>query len=156
MRHPLLFALVPTLLLTAGTRQAAQQATAPAPFAVEYSYKVQWGHFDEWMDLYQKNHYPILVRQMEMGRIVDMYATYPINHSAEGSRWDFRFTIVYRSAADAYQSTIDTAPIIAALYPDREAFQREEQRRFQLLLEHTDVPIRRDDLSAWSKTPGGR
>ena len=46
-------------------------------FAVEYYYKIRWGHVDEWMELYRKNHYPVLVREMELGRIVDMYAAFP-------------------------------------------------------------------------------
>ncbi len=90
---------------------------------------------------------------MEMGRIVDMHAAYPVNHAGEEARWDFRFTIVFRSAADAYASSVDTDVIIDELYPDRATFEREEQRRFQLLLEHMDVPISRDDLSDWATTP---
>ncbi len=48
---------------------------------------------------------------------------------------------------------MDTDVIIDELYPDRATFEREEQRRFQLLLEHMDVPISRDDLSDWATTP---
>lgn len=148
-------ALLLSLLLGIATpdRSAAQEAAPDDTFAVEYYYKVQWGHFGEWMDLYKKNHYPILVREMEMGRIVDMYAAYPVNHAGEEARWDFRYTIVFRSAADAYASAVDTDAIIEELYPDRATFEREEQRRFQLLLEHMDVPISRDDLSDWATTP---
>lgn len=132
---------------------AAQRPTDETPFAVEYYYKIRWGHFDEWMDLYRRNHYPILAREREMGRIVDMWATVPVNHAGEGSRWDFRFTIVYRSASDAYGSTVDTDAIIEEFYPDRTTFEREEQRRFQLLEEHLDVPVARDDLSSWETAP---
>ena len=28
------------------------------PYPVEYYYKVQWGYFDEFMELYKRNHYP--------------------------------------------------------------------------------------------------
>ena len=41
---------------------------------------------------------------------------------------------------------------VPPLYPDRETFEREEQRRFQLLEEHLDVPVIRDDLSEWETT----
>ncbi len=156
MRNRRLIAVLPLLLLASGAQAPSAQRPADAPFAVEYYYKIQWGHFAEWMELYRKNHYPVLVRQMEQGRILDMYAATPVNHAGEASRWDFRFTIVYRSAADAYDRTVDTNAIIGALYPDRATFDREEQRRFQLLVEHMDVPIVRDDLTAWRKTPPGR
>jgi hypothetical protein len=55
----------------------AVYAQADESFAVEYYYKVNWGHFGEFMDLYKKNHYPILLKLKEMGRIVDMQAAYP-------------------------------------------------------------------------------
>lgn len=117
---------------------------------VEYLYKCRWGAFDEFMALYVKNHYPILKRYKQLGRIVSMSATFPINHAAEPARWDMRFTIVYKDAATAYEDTSALAASIAKeLYPDKAAFDKEEQRRFELLLEHTDVPVFVDDLASW-------
>ena len=77
-----------------------------------------------------------------------MRADRPFNHASEASRWDFRFTIVWKNAAIAHED-FDTDSIIAELYPDRETFDKEEQRRFALLLEHMDVPVVPYDLSAW-------
>lgn len=155
MRNVIPHAALAVLLLggVTQTEAAAQEPVSDVPFAVEYSYKIRWGHFNEWMELYRRNHYPVLVEEKELGRIVDMYAAFPVNHSGEGSRWDFRFTIVWRSAADAYDRSFDSSSIIDNLYPDRETFDREEQRRFQLLEEHLDVPVTRDDLSSWETTP---
>ena len=130
-------------------RQPMPRAEADAPFAVEYYYKVKWGHFSEFLELYKKNHYPILVKLKEMGRIVDMDAARPFNHASEASRWDFRFTIVWKNAAVAHDLDFDDEPIIDALYPDHETFEKEEQRRFELLIEHMDVPVVSYDLSAW-------
>ena len=127
----------------------AAYAQADEPFAVEYYYKVKWGHFNEFMELYKKNHYPILLRLKEMGRIVDMQAAYPFYHGAEAARWDFRFTIVWKDAEVAHDADFDDAPIIAELYPDQELFKKEEQRRFELLIEHMDIPIVSDDFSEW-------
>jgi hypothetical protein len=124
------------------------QNPSSTPFAVEYYYKVQWGHFAEFLDLYKRNHYPILQRLQSLGRIVDMSAAVPVNHAGEASRWDFRFTIVWKDAATAYEDFDETA-IVEELYPDQERFKREEQRRFELLLEHMDVPVEIDDLGAW-------
>jgi hypothetical protein len=139
-------AFAPAVL--ARERPHQTQAVAAGPFAVEYYYKVKWGHFDEFMELYQRNHYPILQRMQKLGRIVSMSAAYPINHAAESARWDLRFTIVWKDAATAYED-FDDAAIIKELYPDQEKFRKEEQRRFELLLEHTDVPVFLDDLTKW-------
>lgn len=128
--------------------RSSQPAAAAKPFAVEYSYKVKWGYFDEFMSLYRKNHYPILQRMQKLGRIVSMSAAYPVNHAAENARWDLRFTIVWRDAATAHED-FDDATIRKELYPDQETFRKEEQRRFELLLEHTDVPVVMDDLNGW-------
>ena len=153
-RNAVLAAVFTALLIAVpGQRVLAQDAprqpaAAASPFAVEYSYKVKWGHFDEFMELYTKNHYPILQRLQKMGRIVSMSAAYPINHASEAARWDLRFTIIWKDAATAYED-FDQGPIVKELYPDQEKFKKEEQRRFELLIEHMDVPVVLDDLKKW-------
>ena len=128
----------------------AQNESEDQSFAVEYNYRVKWGYFSEFLELYKKNHYPILQRLQEKGDIVDMYAAYPVNHSSENSRWDFRYTIVWKDVKAAHASNLAWEnKTIDELYPDRETFEKEEQRRFSLLLEHTDIPIWRDTLSDW-------
>ena len=129
--------------------QAGAQPAAAAlkPYVVEYYYKVKWGHFDEFMELYAKNHYPILKKMQEDGQILSMSAAYPLNHASEPARWDMRFTIVYRDVIAAHMDAGDA--MVEALYPDQATFKKEEQRRFELLLEHTDIPIYVDDLTEW-------
>jgi len=117
-------------------------------YAVDYYYKIKWGHFKEFMDLYKKNHYPILAKMQAQGQIVSMAAVYPLNHGAEASRWDFRFTIVFKDF-DAAHNSDASAQLTQELYPDQETFKKEEQRRFQLLLEHLDIPLDVDDLEEW-------
>ena len=125
-----------------------QQAAAGRPFSVEYYYKVKWGHFDEFMELYTRNHYPILQRMQKMGRILNMSAAYPINHAGEATRWDLRFTIVWKDAATAHED-FDQSAIVKELYPAEDKFKKEEQQRFELLIEHMDVPVVLDDLKKW-------
>ena len=129
-------------------RNKQTQPSAAKPLAVEYYYKVKWGHFDKFLELYTKNHYPILQRLQKTGRILSMSAAFPINHASEAARWDFRFTIVWKDAATAYED-FDQSSIVKELYPDQEKFKKEEQQRFELLIEHTDVPIILDDLKKW-------
>ena len=47
------------------------------PFVVEYYYKARWGHAEEFLALFKKNHYPILKKEMELGRIVNVGMTAP-------------------------------------------------------------------------------
>ena len=154
-RSTVLAAVALAVLISLGPEQSVfaqdkpqQPAAAGGPFAVEYYYKVKWGHFDEFMELYKKNHYPILQRIQKTGRILSMSAASPINHAGEATRWDFRFTIVWKDAATAYED-FDQSPIVKELYPDQDKFKKEEQRRFELLIEHMDVPVVLDDLKKW-------
>lgn len=117
-------------------------------YTVEYYYKVKWGHFDEFLELYKKNHYPILEELRKRGEILEMSAAYPLNHQSESARWDFRFTITFRDFDAAHNSDTDQE-IIKQLYPDRETFKKEEQRRFAILLEHRDVPLEIESFEGW-------
>jgi len=131
---------------------AAQDTAAAAtsenkPFVVEYYYKVKWGHADEFITLFKKNHYPLLKKQVEMGRMLRVYGTAPRYHATEDGRWDYRVTIVFKSAAVAFDG-FDEKAFIQQMYPDQETYQREEQRRFEILDAHWDLPIKDVDLNA--------
>lgn len=121
--------------------QAPEAApSAATAFVIEYYYKVKWGHFDEFLGLYKKNHYPILERERQLGRIVRLEAAQPRYHGTEAERWDFRVTIAWKDAATAHDE-FDPSRLVAELYPDEKTFEQEEQRRFELLLAHWDVPV---------------
>ncbi len=111
------------------------------PFAVEYYYKARWGHFDEFVKLFQKNHWPLLKRQMEQGRIREVRADVPRYHATEDGRWDYRVTIVWRDLNVAYEKWPDQERVTRELYPDQKTFEAEERRRFEILLAHWDVPV---------------
>lgn len=134
----------------AQTPSDATASVASRRFVVEYYYKVGWGQFDEFLELYKRNHYPILQRQQQMGRIVSMSVAYPMNHAGEANRWDMRFTIVWKDAATAHDD-FDASAIVKELYPDQTKFEAEEKRRFELLIEHMDVPVFIEDLAKWRK-----
>ncbi len=109
-------------------------------FVVEYYYKTKWGYADEFLRLFKKNHLPVLKKQIEMGRITRVKVEKPRYHSTEEGRWDFRVTIVFKNAAVAFAPSPEEE-IIKQLYPDQETFKKEEQRRFEILISHWDVPI---------------
>jgi len=117
-------------------------------YAVDYYYKIKWGYFDEFLQLYKKNHYPILVELKDRGQIIDFSAVYPLYHSGESSRWDFRFTIVFKDFDAAHRDDI-SKEIANKLYPNQEEFRKEEKRRFELIEEHIDVPLKRETFLDW-------
>ncbi len=117
-------------------------------FTVDYYYKIKWGHFNEFMDLYKKNHYPILLELKKRGEIMDLAAAYPLYHTGEEGRWDFRFTIVFKNF-DAVHDNPVSDQIIKEFYPDQKKFREEEERRFQLIVEHMDIPLKLEKFSDW-------
>jgi hypothetical protein len=117
------------------------------PFVVEYYYKVKWGHTDEFITLFRKNHYPLLKKQVEMGRMLKVSAVSPRYHTTEDGRWDYRVTIVFKNATVANDG-FDEKALIKQLYPDQETYKKEEQRRFEILDAHWDLPIKDLDLNS--------
>ena len=115
-------------------------ARAEAPFIVEYYYKAKWGFADEFARLFRKNHLPVLKKEIESGRFLEVKAEKPRYHATEDGRWDYRVTIVFRSAAAAADSSGEEE-IKRQLFPDQETYRREEQRRFEILLAHWDLPL---------------
>ncbi len=136
-----------TAVLLAATAAAQAPPAKDTPFIVEYFYKVRWGFADEFITLFRKNHYPVLKKEMELGRILQVTAAAPRYHSTEDGRWDYRVTIVFRNAAVANED-FDPEPIVKQLYPDQERFKKEEQRRFEILEAHWDVPVKPLDLAS--------
>jgi hypothetical protein len=128
-------------------RTPAQGMAAEKPFVVEYYYKTKWGHADEFITLFRKNHYPVLRKEMELGRMLRVSAVAPVYHTTEDGRWDYRVTIVYKNAAVAHDN-FDSAALIRQMYPDQETYKKEEQRRFEILDGHWDLPIKDVDLDA--------
>lgn len=128
-----------------GNAQTPASSSKPAaraenPFTVEYYYKVRWGYAEEFARLFAKNHLPILKKQIESGRILEIEVEKPRYHATEEGRWDYRVTLVFRSAAAAADASGEEA-LKKQLFPDQETYAREEQRRFEILLAHWDLPI---------------
>jgi hypothetical protein len=142
-----LLLLVAAAMLLFPVRGSVAQDAKDKPFVVDYYYKAKWGHAEEFVALFKKNHYPLLKKEMELGRILKVYAVVPRFHATEDGRWDFRTTIVFKNAEVA-NANPDNAVLLKQLFPDQEAYKREEQRRFEILDAHWDVPIRDEDLDA--------
>ncbi|HEX6465510.1 MAG TPA: hypothetical protein VFZ98_13700 [Vicinamibacterales bacterium] len=105
-----------------------------------YFYKVKWGYQDEFVQLLQRNHLPILREEMKTGRIKDVRTYVPTYHGDGRADWTFAVVIVYKDIA-AMTAPSQDAEIAKRLYPDQAKFQKEEQRRFEILDAHWDVPL---------------
>ena len=145
IRSGALLLLLLTVFAASHTFVKAQSKGGDEPFVADYYYKAKWGYADEFIRLFKKNHFPILKKQIEMGRILSVTAAAPRYHATEDGRWDYRVTIVFKNMAAASDQASEE-PIIKQLYPDQETFKREEQRRFEILLAHWDVPVVNVDL----------
>lgn len=122
------------VLLSSVSATYADENGVNTPFTVEYYYKVKWGYYDEWLELYKKNHWPILIEETKAGHLLDVKVHQPHRNMPEAQRWDLRVTITYRNVLVPHR-LIDSGreALVARLFPNRELHDREERRRFELL-----------------------
>jgi hypothetical protein len=143
-------ALAGVIISISVSAQAPQTAAASAGQPGKttwFFYKVKWGYQDEFLDLFQRNHYPVLKARMEGGHYLSVKTYTPENHGDGRADWTFAVAITFRDSA-AMTGPSDEAEIIRRLYPDRARFDKEEQRRFEILDAHWDVPLNELDLDA--------
>lgn len=141
MRNLLLTLLLSAVAQPLLAQGAPPQGGADQPYIMEYYYKVQWGHQQEFLQLFLKNHYPLLQKIVETGRMISVRIEEPSNHMTEDARWDFRVTIRFKNSTLATTANPDEERFIKQLWPDQETYKREEQRRFEILLAHWDLPL---------------
>ncbi len=135
-----------TILLSICARPLLAQGAPPQiagdqPYTMEYYYKVQWGRQQEFLQLFLKNHYPLLRKNIESGRMISVKIEQPANHMTEEARWDFRVTIRFKNSTVATTANPDEERFTKQLWPDQQTFKREEQRRFEILQAHWDLPV---------------
>ena len=120
---------------------APPQGSAGQPYTIEYYYKAQRGHQQEFLELFLKNHYPLLKKIQTTGRILSIKIEAPAYHTTEDGRWDYRVTIRYKNSTVATTTNPDEEKFIDELWPDKPTYRKEEQRRFEILLGHCDLPV---------------
>jgi hypothetical protein len=138
--------------------QAATPAQAPAATPATYAtrttwyfYKVKWGHQNEFLNLFQKNHYPLLKAQQELGRFVSIRTLVPTYHGDGRADWTFAVELVAREGLTGLPTEEE---LIRKLYPDQGTFNKEERRRFEILDAHWDVPL--DSVVFETRQPSDR
>ena len=127
-----------------GAQAPARQA-AGEPKTTWYFYTVKWGFQDEFLDLFQRNHYPLLKAREKAGQYLSVKTFVPEFHGDGRGDWTFAVELVVPPNAP---TTPTNEEFIAKMYPDRAKFDREEQRRFEILVAHYDVPLNRVDFES--------
>jgi hypothetical protein len=103
---------------------------------VESYYKLAPGKADDWLELYRKQHLPILKQRQTDGHILEIVIYRPFLHLGEPP-WDYKVILVYRDFA-ALGDRISFDAIERRLYPDWEAHQRAERHRWEITEKHWD------------------
>ena len=139
-------------------RAVSAPGQAPARSAstekrVWYFYTVKWGKQDRFLDLFQKNHYPILKAQVGT-RLSALHTFVPSYHGDGRSDWTFAVEIVYKDQQAEITPWAEEEATVKKLYPDQAKFRAEEQERFDLLAAHWDVPL--NELNLDTRKPAGQ
>jgi hypothetical protein len=128
--------------LVAGAQAPPKQSAGESKITW-YFYTVRWGFQDEFLDLFQRNHYPVLKAREKAGQFSSVRTFVPEFHGDGRADWTFAVELVVPPNAPVAPTTDE---IVAKLYPDAAKFAREEARRFEILAAHWDVPLNRLDF----------
>ena len=138
-----LLALLPPALLSARPA-AAQTAPAVKPYQVEWVYRAKYGFQDEWWRLFQKYQIAALDEEQRRGYVRSYTVVRPGLHTSEDSRWDYRIVITY----NGFEGSTHEGEVVKALFPDVETLNKDENRRWELTVNHWDLPIHEIDPHA--------
>jgi opacity protein-like surface antigen len=141
MRHLKLAAALSALALASPFAAAVAQDATAKPYQAEWVYKIKYGYQAEWWRIFQKYQIAVLDREQQLGYVKSYVVQRPGLHTSEDARWDYRIIITYPNwAGSTHEGEVDRA-----LFPDREAEAKEDQRRWELTLNHWDLPIHEID-----------
>ena len=114
----------------------APPASSDARVMVEGHYKIAPGKADEWLELYRTQHLPVLKERKREGQILDIIIYRPFLHQGAPA-WDFKVILTYRDfAALGDRTGFEAAE--RKLFPDWEAHQKAERRRWEITEKHWD------------------
>jgi fatty acid desaturase len=138
------FALVLSAMLLAASPAPAKAQSRPSaepPYQVEWVYRIKYGYQEEWWRIFQKYQIAILDREQQLGYVTRYSVVRPGLHTSEDSRWDYRIVISYpNQPASTHEGEVERQ-----VFADRAALEHDEQRRWELTLNHWDLPIHEID-----------
>jgi len=125
--------------------QSKETEVSGRSLVIEYYYKVTPGAGAEWLELYKKNHNPVLKQLMKEG-ILQSEKLYERRFHAETPAWDFKIVMVWRDWAALEEAHYRDPQIKRELYPDQEELARQEKRRWELTTGHWDDVLKEVSL----------
>jgi len=128
--------LVAVFALAWGGVAQAPPASADSRVMVEGYYKITPGKADEWLELYRTQHLPVLKARQRQGQILEILVYRPFLHQGAPA-WDLKVILTYRDFAALGDRTGFEA-IERKLYPDWDAHQKAERRRWEITEKHWD------------------
>jgi hypothetical protein len=135
------FALSLAALPLSATPASAETPAAQKPYQEEWVYRVKYGFQDEWWHLFQTYQIAALDEEKRRGYVLDYTVVRPGLHTSEDARWDYRIVITY----NGWEGSRHEGEVVKALFPDTAAYRQGENRRWELTLNHWDLPIRQID-----------
>ncbi len=130
------FVVAAVALLGWSVEAQAPPASADSRVLVESYYKLAPGKADEWLELYRTQHLPVLKERKRQGHILQIVIYRPFLHQGAPS-WDFKVILTYRDFV-ALGDRAGFETIERKLYPDWEAHQKAERRRWEITEKHWD------------------
>jgi len=91
------------------------------PVEVLYFYRTKWGAHDEFVELFKKNHWPILREQLAGGRFTAVEMFTPRFHGDGRADWDILVSITFRDWAS--MDGHSDAEIATRLFKDQKRFR---------------------------------
>ncbi|QYE36349.1 hypothetical protein KZX46_10705 [Polymorphobacter sp. PAMC 29334] len=120
---------------------SAQSLSPTKTYTEEWVYRVKLGHQDEWWQIFQRYQVPELDALKKTGDVVS-YSIYRANlHTDEAARWDYRIIVIFKDFATVGALIPREEQLLKTLFPDVAARKAGEMRRWDLTLNHWDLPI---------------
>jgi hypothetical protein len=134
MRRYFLVLLFAGILFAVGGVVPAWAQTRPSdrPLQEEWVYHVKYGYQGEWWKIFKKYQIATLDREKQLGYVTFYQVFRPGAHVSEDSRWDYRIIITFPN----YDGSKREGEVEAQLFPDKAALAREENRRWELTVNH--------------------
>jgi hypothetical protein len=118
------------------------QASAQPRDVLEVSYyKIKGGLKAEWLALYKKNHWPILQDHQKVG-LIETLEIYEIAFHQTDPAWDYKVVMRMKNWAAFDEMAKRDEEVRKQLYPNKEQFDKEENRRWEITERHWDEVIR--------------
>ncbi len=120
---------------------SAQSLAPTKTYCEEWVYRIKLGHAEEWWQLFQKYQVPELDALKRSGDVLSYSVVRANLHMDEAARWDYRIVVVFKDFNTVGALIQREDQLLLQLFPDAAARKAAETRRWDLTLNHWDLPI---------------